>query len=158
MLKFGTGPGIRAGLAALAALGTLLATPAMAGEAQDAEKLRRLDIMLMVTALRCRTTDDNFQADFADFEASHLAELNDAAFQLRKSLVAANGLVGASRELDRISTGMANQYGQGHPRLDCAELKQATRLLAALKGRDALLSAADELLAPPARPALALSR
>ena len=35
-------------MAALAAIGTLLATPARAGDAQEAEKLRRLDIMLMV--------------------------------------------------------------------------------------------------------------
>ncbi|WP_298200207.1 S-adenosyl-L-homocysteine hydrolase [Novosphingobium sp.] len=147
--------GIRTGFAALAAIGTLLATPAIAGDIQEAEKLRRLDIMLMVTALRCRTTEDNFQPDFAAFEASHLSELNDAALQLRKSLVATNGLVGASRELDRISTGMANQYGQGHPRLDCAELKQVTRLLANTPGRATLLAAADELLEPTDRPRLA---
>lgn len=150
--------GIRTGLAALAAMGMLMAAPAQAAGESEAEKLRKLDIMLMVTALRCRTTPSDFQADFAAFEAAHLPELNAAAQQLRKTLVAANGAAGASRALDRLSTGMANQYGQGHPRLGCAELKQATRLLAQMKGREVLLSAADELLGPTGRPSLALSR
>lgn len=150
---------IRKGFAALAAAGMMLATPALAAGTQEAEKLRKLDIMLMVTALRCRTTADNFQSDFAAFEAAHLAELNDAAQQLRRELVASKGAAGASRELDRISTGMANQYGQGHPRLDCRDLRQATRLLAQIKGRDALLSAADQLLDPAdQRPSLAFAR
>lgn len=150
--------GIKTGLATLAAIGTMIAAPLHAAPADEAEKLRRLDIMLMVTGLRCRTTADNFQGDFAAFEASHLTELNAAARQLRQGLVAANGAAGADRALDRISTGMANQYGQGHPWLDCKQLKQATRLLVALKGREALLSAADELLAPARRPAFALAQ
>lgn len=150
--------GLRMALAALAAAATMITTPALAAGSGEAEKLRRLDIMLMVTALRCRTTEDDFQADFAAFESAHMPELNDAALQLRKDLVGANGVLGANRALDRISTGMANQYGQGHPRLGCSELKQATRLLAELKGRDALLSAADELLAPADRTTLALAQ
>ena len=59
-----------ASLAALAALaiGLMVATPAQAaGSMSGAEKLRRLDIMLMVTGLRCRTTADNFTADYGEF-------------------------------------------------------------------------------------------
>lgn len=135
----------------------LFTTPVRAAGAGDAEKLRKLDIMLMVTGLRCRTSANDFQGDFQAFEAAHLTELNDAAQQLRQQLVATSGAAGASRALDRISTGMANQYGQGHPWLDCAQLKHATRLLTATKGRDALLSAADQLLSPSQAPALALA-
>jgi len=150
---------IRTGMAALAAAAILLTTPAQAASASgEAEKLRKLDIMLMVTGLRCRTTPDNFQADFAAFEAAHLTELNAAAAQMRRDLVATSGAAGATRALDRLSTGMANQYGQGHPRLGCAALKQATRILAQIRGREALLSAADELLAPTEGTALALAR
>lgn len=149
---------IKTGLAALAATAMLLTSPARAAAPGDAEKLRRLDIMLMVTALRCRTTADNFQSDFADFEAAHLAELNDAAMQLRKGLVGEYGVKGADRALDRLSTGMANQYGQGHPWLGCAELRQTTRLLAKVAGRTVLVSAADELLGPARGTALALAR
>ena len=128
-------------------LGLLLSTPAMASEGGKAEKLRRLDIMLMVTALRCRNTEDNFQRDFSAFEAAHLGELNAAAGELRKGLVGQYGAVGATRALDRISTGMANQYGQGHPWLGCADLKMVTRSLALMRGPDALEEAADQLLA-----------
>lgn len=150
---------IRTGLAALAAGAFLLATPAQAASAsEEAAKLRKLDIMLMVTGLRCRTTPDNFQADFAAFEAAHLTELNAAATQMRRDLVATNGAAGAARALDRLSTGMANQYGQGHPRLGCAQLKQATRILTQTRGRDALLNAADALLAPTEETTLALAR
>ena len=42
---------------------------------------------------------------------------------------------------------MANQYGQGHPWLGCADLKMVTRSLALMRGPDALEEAADQLLA-----------
>lgn len=143
--------------AALAAGGMAFAMPASAAGNGDAEKLRRLDIMLMVTSLRCRTTPDNFQPEFQKFEASHLSDLNSAARELRDGLVAQHGVVGATRALDRISTGMANQYGQGHPWLGCAELKVATRILSNIRGREALGEAADQLLAPDGRATFALA-
>lgn len=141
----------------LAAAGLVGAMPAQAAPASDAEKLRRLDIMLMVTSLRCRTTRDNFQPEFQRFEAAQLATLNQAASDLKARFVASHGAAGAARALDRISTGMANQYGQGHPWLGCAQLKVAARNLAAIKGRAALVEAADQLLAPSARGAFALA-
>jgi len=144
-------------LAALAAGGVACAMPASAAGNGDAEKLRRLDIMLMVTSLRCRTTASNFQPEFQRFEASHLKELNAAAGQLRQSLASQYGATGATRALDRMSTTMANQYGQGHPWLGCAELKVATRILANMRGPDALAEAADQLLAPADRGAFALA-
>lgn len=142
--------------AALAALGLVCAMPAQAAANADAEKLRRLNIMLMVTSLRCRTTPDNFQGEFQRFEAAHIGELNQAASDLRRGLVARYGAVGANRALDRISTGMANEYGQGHPWLGCAELKVTTRILTNMRGRDALIEAADQLLAPSERGTFAL--
>ena len=133
--------------ASLAVFGLVLSVPAQATEGGKAEKLRRLDIMLMVTALRCRNTEDNFQKDFSAFEAAHLGELNAAAGELRRGLVSQYGAVGATRALDRISTGMANQYGQGHPWLGCADLKMVTRSLTLMRGPGALEEAADQLLA-----------
>lgn len=111
-----------------------------------AEKLRRLDIMLMVTALRCRSTPDNFTADYGDFTTSHMDELQQANAQLRAELSVQGGAGRADRELDRLSTTIANRYGQGHPWLNCAELKLTTRDLAQIKGRAALEDLADELL------------
>lgn len=143
--------------AALAAGGLICAMPARAAGGQEAEKLRRLDIMLMVTSLRCRKTSDDFQADFQRFEAAHLGDLNDATRTLRNGLVAREGVVGASRALDRLSTTMANQYGQGHPWLGCGELKMAARILGDVRGREALVEAADQLLAPADTSAFALA-
>ena len=42
---------------------------------------------------------------------------------------------------------MANQYGNGHPWLGCADLKAVAQELAVEPGEGPLLAAADELLA-----------
>lgn len=131
---------------ALAAIAALLATPVGAQAMSRAEKLRRLDIMLMVTGLRCRTTPDNFQPDYHRFAARHLTDLNAANDALRREMAARGGAAGADRALDRLSVTMANSYGQGHPRLDCKALRLATRNLAEARGAAVLEAAADQLL------------
>jgi len=79
--------GIAKGFAAAAAvMGMLASVPASAGSLEEAEKLRRLDIMLMVTGLRCRNTADNFQADYGRFTTKHIATLNAASRQLQSQL------------------------------------------------------------------------
>jgi hypothetical protein len=136
--------GIAAGVAALS---MVLAAPAGASPVDSAEKIRKLDIMLMVTALRCRKGSDNFQAEYERFSTSHLAELNAASNTLKADLGRRQGAAGAKRALDRISTGMANAYGNGHPWLDCAGLKQVAQELASSRQPGVLLAAADEYLA-----------
>jgi hypothetical protein len=123
------------------------ATQARTYEKGAAEKVRKLDIMLMVSSLRCRNTSDNFQSDYAAFSAAHLRELNQASRTLKSDFARRYGTSGAARALDRLSTRMANQYGQGHPWLDCHDLKQVTRKLANDHDPGVLLSAADDLLA-----------
>ena len=130
----------------LAATGMLIAVPAQAAGNGDAEKLRRLDIMLMVTGLRCRTDPHDFQADFQEFEANHMGALNGAASEMRSGFVGRFGVVGADRALDRISTAMANEYGQGHPWLGCADLKVVAKSLARMRGSESLIEAANQLL------------
>lgn len=112
----------------------------------QAEKLRRLDIMLMVTGLRCRSGGSNFQADYGRFTTNHIDELNAASDAMKADLALRHGVGGAARALDRLSTVMANQYGNGHPWLGCAQLKQVARGLAAARGTAPLLEAADQLL------------
>ena len=53
---------------------------------------------------------------------------------------------------------MANQYGRGHPWMNCAQLGKATRELAAGRDQASLLAGADRLLSasPPATLAAAL--
>ena len=64
--------------ACLAAAGLLVSFPVSAGSFSQAEKLRKLDIMLMVTGLRCRNTSDNFNREYGRFTSAHMSELNAA--------------------------------------------------------------------------------
>ncbi len=144
--------------ASLAAMSMLLAAPASAGAMSQAEKLRRLDIMLMVTGLRCRTGADNFQADYGRFTTNHITELNAASNTLKADMARKYGAAGANRALDRFSTTMANAYGNGHPWLSCAELKSVARNLAVARGPAPLVAAADQLLADSGSPQMALAR
>ena len=132
-----------------AALAMLAGVPAGAEPGPlGAEKLRRLDIMLMVTGLRCRTSADDFRAEYGAFTSRHLATLNEASDVMKAELARRHGAAGANRALDRISTTMANSYGQGHPWLSCAELRMVARNLAEVRGEATLIEAADQLLAP----------
>ena len=133
-------------VAGLAAMATLTSMPAQAGTMSNAEKLKRLDIMLMVTGLRCRATADDFQADFAAFEARHMAAINAAQASLRAEMAARYGRAGAENALDRLSVSMANQFGNGHPWLGCHDLKGAAQELAREPGEAPLIAAADQML------------
>ncbi|MFN3516539.1 MAG: S-adenosyl-L-homocysteine hydrolase [Novosphingobium sp.] len=113
---------------------------------REAEMIRKLDIMLMVTGLRCRTTADNFQPDYGRFTANHIATLNAASNTLKADYSRRFGPAGASRALDKLSVQMANEYGQGHPWLSCRQLKQVAQSLADMRGAAPLVAAADELL------------
>lgn len=135
--------------AAASVLGcAVLATPVPvhASATDQAEAVRKLDIMLMVTALRCRRTADNFQPDYQRFSSNHLPALNAASRTLQANLVKKSGAQGAKRALDKISVGMANEYGNGHPWLGCGELKQIAKNLASDKDSAKLAATADDLL------------
>ena len=138
-------------IAAAATAAALMMTPTTAAAASQDEQVRKLDIMLMVTSLRCRMGADDFQPQYRKFSANHLTSLNGAARRLEAGLVSRHGKKGATRALDRISVGMANQYGQGHPWLGCAELKEITEDLAKSKDPAVLAQAASELLGPAPR-------
>ena len=144
-------------MAALA-IGLVASNPAHAAAGNGAEKLRRLDIMLMVTGLRCRNTPDNFTAEYGQFTSNHMAELNQANAELRNDLGARFGAARANRELDRLSTEMANRYGQGHPWLSCSDLRSVTRDLAEVHGTDTLIEAADQILGSDEGTQLAMAR
>jgi len=134
--------------AAAATAAAILLAPVgvSAASASADEQVRKLDIMLMVTSLRCRFGADNFQPQYQSFSASNLPALNAAAKRLEANLVARHGVKGAYRALDKISVGMANQYGQGHPWLGCGELKAIATDLSGRQDPAALAMAAEELL------------
>jgi hypothetical protein len=115
--------------------------------AGEPEMLRSLDIMLMVTALRCRFGPDDFQPDYNRFAARHLSTMNEAARELQDHYALRVGHERARQQLDRLNTGIANRYGQGHPWLECADLAMIANDLADLPSdRQLLLSAAGDLL------------
>jgi len=149
MGKFGK---IMAAAASLAMMGTAVAPAQAASTYASAENLRKLDIMLMVTALRCRHGADNFQRDYEKFAVKHGVALQGAAHTLQASYQGKYGKKGAKRQLDTISVSMANKYGQGHPWLECAQLKEVTQDLAGHRDSSGLGSAAEQLLAT-SRPA-----
>lgn len=140
-------------VASIALAGPARSTPAMG----EAESLRRLDIMLMVTRLRCRTTRGDFTRDYGRFTRRHMATLNSAQAQLRADLARRYGPRGGQRALDRLNVHMANDYGRGHPWLGCRELGHVAKRLARTGDRADLIGAAREVLAhrPPARLAYA---
>jgi hypothetical protein len=143
-----------AAAAAALAASALAATPAQAqacwgSNAVNAAKVRSLDIMLMVTALRCRTGPDDYQPDYYRFAAAHQAELNVANGVIRAQFTG-SGPAAANRALDKMSVTIANGYGTGHPELGCAQLRQVTRDLAATRVPGALLAAAHALVPVPA--------
>ncbi len=114
----------------------------------EAESIRKLDIMLMVTSLRCRTTEHDFQAEYRNFSRKNLAHLNRAGAKMRSNLSARYGQRGSKRALDRVSVQMANTYGNGHPWMDCAQLKQTAIQLSAVRDHKELSKAASMLLGP----------
>jgi hypothetical protein len=133
--------------------------PRMAASSIDgAEKLQRLNIMLMVTALRCRRTGDDFTADYRRFAAEQAGPLQQASAQLRSKLGVRHGARAGRAMFDRLSTSMANSYGQGHPWLNCRQLKQVARNLANVEGSPTLVEAADQLLARRGSPQMALAK
>jgi hypothetical protein len=158
-----SGASVRRALTSLAAGAGLLACVLVAGPANaspgqsNAEKVRGLNLMLMVTSLRCRTTPDDFQAGYASFVRKQLKTINRASAELHSELAIRYGRAGAQAAYDRLSTRLANAYGLGHPWLNCAQLRTLTDELADSPSEASLAVAADELLAPSGDPQIALA-
>lgn len=137
---------------ALACAAVLVAAPVRAeAPAVAAEKVLRLDMMLMATSLRCRAGADDFRADYARFGERHRADITQARARLLTDLSERFGSDDPEVALDRVKTAAANRYGLGHAWLTCANLRQVTRGLAELRGGEVLVEAADQLLAGQGR-------
>ena len=131
----------------LLAVGLTIGGPAYANTGMSgAEKLYRLNVMLEAVGQTCRTTPDNFTAEYTSFTHSHMAELSQTKAEFRAELAARYGDAGAKIVLDRMNASLANSYAEGHPWLNCAQLKLATRNLDAVIGRETLEEAADQLI------------
>ena len=112
--------------------------------AQDAAKIKHLNTMLMVTALRCRNTSDNFLPEYNRFVARHNSLIGAQNAQLRNHLSATYGARDVENALDRMSIGYANSYGTGHKSMDCRQLRElASKLASQPLGVVTMAAAAD---------------
>lgn len=111
----------------------------------DAAKLRTLDVMLMVSSLRCRSGAEDFQADYGRFVDANRAELSKANHRILDDFAARMGAVRASAEMDRTSVRIANRYGQ-EGALGCHQLRLVAADLAATHEVAALEDAAEALV------------
>lgn len=116
--------------AVVAALTVQPAQACWTNASQDAAKIKHLNTMLMVTALRCRNTPDNFLPHYNRFVIKHNALIGSQNNVLKSHLSQTYGAGGAVNALDRMSIGFANSYGNGHKRMGCKELKQLAADLA----------------------------
>lgn len=83
-----------------------------------ATKINILDVMLMVSSLRCRLTGVDFRGQYQRFREVRHAELAQAALTLQQEM--------GANAYDRFVTWVANQYGGGVPGMGCVELAQMT--------------------------------
>ena len=144
--------GMKVACAAIAGVCLVSATP---GSAQsqtlssfEAEQIRKLEIMLMVSSLRCRSGESDLRPEYRAFSTRHVGSLKAASRKLRADLAAKHGTKASLRALDRISTGMANTYGGGHPWQECSDLKEVAGRLSQSENRVELIATANYLLAP----------
>ena len=137
----------------------MTSVPAQANNGfDDAHSLRSLDIMLMVTALRCRSSEHDFQSDYHAFSAAHITKLKAASRTLKRSFAASYGERNPNRALDRMGVKIANAYGGGHPWMSCAELQQEARELSRSADVASLARRARTLLSATRPPVTAAPR
>lgn len=110
-------------VAVVAAMSVQPAQACWTNAAEDAAKIKHLNTMLMVTALRCRNTSDNFLPQYNRFVTKHNALIGSQNNLLKSHLAKTHGARGAEGALDRLSIGFANSYGTGHKKMGCRELK-----------------------------------
>lgn len=140
------------GVAALAAVMTMTASAqaqaaaCLTGEALNGAKLRQLDVMFLVSSLRCRTGADDFRVEYDGFLTRNRAELGVANRAILAQLTPTLGVRGATDALDRMSVSLANLYGQNSATASCAELKREAASLARPHGAGVLLAAAERLI------------
>lgn len=138
----------------------ILAPPARAEEAPSvARKINQVDVMLLVTSLRCRFGADDFRSEYEELHARHQAEFSEANSQLKAEFLKHDASAAAQRSFDSFITKVANTYGNGHPWLGCAELRSITGTLAKMEGSGPLIEAYGQLVAgAPPQFALASAR
>lgn len=113
-----------AALLALAAMG--VAQPAQAcwtSIEHDAAKVANLNMMMMVSALRCRKGPDDFLPDYNRFVKHNNPVLGAQNATVRSHFARVDGARVADAQMDRFIIGLANSYGGGTDSKGCGQLK-----------------------------------
>lgn len=120
MLKLFQGAGV------LACAAILAASPAQAGcwnaSEAAAAKVRDLDTMLMVSALRCRFSDVSVMERYNAFVVQDRAALVQVNDTLRAHFAPGLSAKEALNAYDNYVTAVANAYGAGAEGMSCADL------------------------------------
>ncbi len=113
----------------------LVSAPAQAGcwsaEAIAAAKVRDMETMLMVSALRCRASGHDFLGRYNNFVRKGRGALTQANDQLRAHFSAEVGTARGLNDYDRYVTSIANRYGAGAEGLSCRDMASITEAAAA---------------------------
>ena len=136
-------------IALVAMISVAAVQPAQAcwnGAGQDAVKITHLNMMLMVTALRCRGGADNFLPEYNRFVVNNSSLIGNQSKVIKAHLAQMQGARGAESALDKMTIGFANSYGTGHQSMDCRQLKSFAAGLASQKHGIATLAEAAGLV------------
>jgi hypothetical protein len=135
--------------------GAALMVSAVSGTAQAADcwqahevsaaKVRDLQTMLMVAALRCRTSNDRILAAYNRFMTEDMALVTTANTRLKKHFMGAYGQIEGQREYDRFTTVLANNYGSdGASAESCADFTDLADSAAQIGREEGLLQLAED--------------
>ena len=123
----------------LAAISTTSAQAACWNDAAvSAAKVRDLETMLMVSALRCKTADNAMLMQYNRFVRASRPALAAVNETLRAQFVSAGGL----NAYDRYVTANANRYGAGAEGLSCNDM---TSILSAAEAEGGSLTGLSRL-------------
>lgn len=112
-------------------LAGVLAGATLAGQAQAAcwtprqvaaAQIRDLDAMLMVAALRCRSSNPEVVARYNGFVQADRAALQQVNTTLKGHFAAQVGAKASLDAFDGYVTKVANKYGAGAERLTCSDM------------------------------------
>lgn len=133
--------------ATAAFFGMIMAQPAQAcwsDTEAKAASVANLNMMMMVTALRCRNGASNFLPEYNRFVKSNNPVLGAQNAIIKARFARLNGAKGAEGAMDRFTIGLANHYGTGHASMGCSELKTlAAELANRSRDADSLIALAD---------------
>ena len=87
-----------------------------------AAQVRDLETMLMVSALRCRKSPEDFMARYNAFVVHSRGALTEVNAQLRAHFSQSVGAAQALNAYDNYVTRIANRYGAGAEGLGCSDM------------------------------------